>query len=778
MTQLTPYPGLDAEFSEYLRARAVPEDIAVERGYRLVRQGKPIDGDYAASWGLPRKSAGMLIPLHGILDASSHDSVQLRISSELQPDFTDAKGRPLKFLSPTGQSNVLVTAPRTRARLSEPEQGFIIAEGVTRIDALAAYDIPAVGTTGIWNWRSLTALPDFEAIAIKGNRIVIAPDGDVRTKREVFTAVQRLMRFLKGKGADSVLVVALPGGQGLDDWIANNAFGSADKLLHAMREFETDRLEPPSDPPSPLEGEIQDNPHYRLLGLAGDEVAFWISAGRILTKTRESLTQPSTLISIAPQEWWCRLAEMDLLGTTGARRIGDSLIRAADDLGQVDLERRTGRGAALLDNGTVVYHLGDRVLVDEHEIRISGSLNGAREGLDERFWLAEAQIKLGAAASEKDMRQMAKAVMAYRWASPEDGRRMLGWMVVALIGGALEWRPHLILTAPSSVGKSWLVKQVIGRLMGPLLTKVADATPAALARKTDVSSLPIAIDEAEPSSPWVMEVFKLLRVASGGDGMRLRADGATGGVVGQQPRFTALLSCTAMPALQQADETRMTVVRLGDEVDDWPAVQAGIREAMKRADAVRYRIIRRAPEIVADAARIADEFQQQGMDSRESLASAALTAGWHAWGLDQKDVYSKRKEHDDTPDGVRCLLDILALPFRTDSGLDYSMGDALRLNLAEGRLGGLYGLMVTTVADETVLAINTRNSYLKKALARTPWDQVNLRPLLLQIKGAFWSPNTLNFGSERVRGVVIPKDVLAVHGIELGDASGEKQKGF
>ena len=95
---------------------------------------------------------------------------------------------------------------------------------------------------------------------------------------------------MKGKGADSVLVVALPVGQGLDDWIANNAFGSADKLLHAMREFETDRLEPPSDPPPPLEGGIQDNPHYRLLGLAGDEVAFWISAGRILTKTRESLT--------------------------------------------------------------------------------------------------------------------------------------------------------------------------------------------------------------------------------------------------------------------------------------------------------------------------------------------------------------------------------------------------------------------------------------------------------------------------------------------------------
>ena len=71
LTKTTLYPGLDEEFSTYLRDRAVLKDVAAERGYRLVRQGKPLDGDYAAAWGFPRKAAGLLIPLLPVLDTGS-----------------------------------------------------------------------------------------------------------------------------------------------------------------------------------------------------------------------------------------------------------------------------------------------------------------------------------------------------------------------------------------------------------------------------------------------------------------------------------------------------------------------------------------------------------------------------------------------------------------------------------------------------------------------------------------------------------------------------------
>ena len=239
---MTAYSGLDAEFSKYLEDRAVPPDIAAERGYRIVRQGKPLDGEYAAAWGLPRKAAGMLIPLHAVLEKDPYTSVQLRFSEAVAPLFPDKKGRPGKFRTPSKQRNVLATHPRTRAQIGESGQLIIIAEGVTRVDALAAYGIPAVGMTGIWNWRSLKLLPDFEDIIIPGNRIVIVPDGDVTTNRKVSNAVQRLSRVMNAKSAESVSVVTLPGNQGLDDWIAANSFPDKKTLVRAMRELETTRL--------------------------------------------------------------------------------------------------------------------------------------------------------------------------------------------------------------------------------------------------------------------------------------------------------------------------------------------------------------------------------------------------------------------------------------------------------------------------------------------------------------------------------------------------------
>ena len=118
------YPGLDEEFSDYLRARAVPREIAIERGYEVVRQGKPLDGSYAASWGFVRKAAGLLMPLHGVLDDDPRDSVQLRIHRALEPVFTKPNGKAQRFLTPRGQRNVLATAPRTRPLLETDQIRF------------------------------------------------------------------------------------------------------------------------------------------------------------------------------------------------------------------------------------------------------------------------------------------------------------------------------------------------------------------------------------------------------------------------------------------------------------------------------------------------------------------------------------------------------------------------------------------------------------------------------------------------------------------------------
>ena len=152
-------------------------------------------------------------------------------------------------MTPARQRNVLATSPVTRDRLAQPDELIIVAEGVTRVDALAAHDIPAVGILGINNWRTgrpPTAIGDFEALGIKGNRFVIAPDGDVRVNKNVNAAVKRLRTLLLGKGADKVFVMALPGTQGLDDWLAASQFKDRDAVGHAMLELCTDSVEDPA----------------------------------------------------------------------------------------------------------------------------------------------------------------------------------------------------------------------------------------------------------------------------------------------------------------------------------------------------------------------------------------------------------------------------------------------------------------------------------------------------------------------------------------------------
>ena len=229
------YIGLGEYFSAYLRDRGVPPDVAVERGYTELLAGKPLDGKFAAAYGFPRKAAGLLIPLHGVL---KQDAWQLRLDPAVQAAFADAKGKAIRFLTPRGQKNVLATAPRTRHLLTEPRQAVVITEGVTRVDALASFDLPALGMSGVWNWKSAgTSLPDWESVLVKGQRFILAPDGDARVNPKVASAVRRLRRWLLGKGADTVHVLVLPDDQGLDDWIARGHFSDHGALTQALREL-------------------------------------------------------------------------------------------------------------------------------------------------------------------------------------------------------------------------------------------------------------------------------------------------------------------------------------------------------------------------------------------------------------------------------------------------------------------------------------------------------------------------------------------------------------
>ena len=286
----------------------------------------------------------------------------------------------------------------------------------------------------------------------------------------------------------------------------------------------------------------------------------------------------------------------------------------------------------------------------------------------------------------------------------------------------------------------------------------------------EIAALPIGIDEAEPSSEWVLGLLDELRVASSAAGVRIRSD-SHGGVSKHAARFSAILSSTIAPNLAKADATRITEVGLATgSVEDWPSVRRGIQNAMKHADGVRYKIIRDAQRIVDDAQRLALEMQDLGMDSREALASAALTAGWRWWGVDQREVMAQPETTERT-DASDALLEILALRHTKPGGVSMSVAQMLlAYESNDEALKDLYG--VRRMGNEIWLAES--HPGLRQAMVRSKWANADLRKLLLQLEGVHTLRNGVHFGALKARAMVIPADTLEAIGIDLGELGDEQ----
>ena len=213
---------LPVEWQEYLSARGINPPVAAARGYRAVCSGKTDgSGEFAADYGFPKTTGGLLIPLHAL---SGGKAYQLRVRDV---DATiDAKGKRRKFRSPKGQSPVIDVPPcvwdgKDGGQLLYEDVLFIV-EGTTRADALASIGVPSVAIQGVDSWRSRRsgALPDLKDLPLRGKRVAFFPDGDVDTNPTVNTAVQSFGNFLYRYGVESVHVSALPTDEGLDDWVA------------------------------------------------------------------------------------------------------------------------------------------------------------------------------------------------------------------------------------------------------------------------------------------------------------------------------------------------------------------------------------------------------------------------------------------------------------------------------------------------------------------------------------------------------------------------------
>jgi hypothetical protein len=229
--------NLAENHAEFLRKRAVANDIAAARGYRTARTKAELA---ALGFGRAQQLApALVIPLWDVRGE--------RAGYMLRPDSprVNERGKPRKYEFKAGGRMVLDAHPFLTdspdgkpSLIGDPSVPLLVTEGPAKADSALSAGLCCISIQGVWNWRGSNeaggkaALADWESVALNGRRVYLAFDSDAMEKVEVHAALARLKSFLESRHAE-VRVIYLPPGEhgekvGLDDFIAAKRAAGAD----------------------------------------------------------------------------------------------------------------------------------------------------------------------------------------------------------------------------------------------------------------------------------------------------------------------------------------------------------------------------------------------------------------------------------------------------------------------------------------------------------------------------------------------------------------------
>ncbi len=237
-----------------------------------------------------------------------------------------------------------------------------------------------------------------------------------------------------------------------------------------------------------------------------------------------------------------------------------SLVDACAYLGYFTMEDQVrGRGAWRDDDGSLIYHAGDAVW-------IGGKWRGC--GVHGRH-IYPARLKLGrptvrahpaGVGSSGDL--LLELLRTFNWDRGElDARLMLGWLMTAKMGGALDRRPVAFVVGGEGSGKSTL-HGLLRLVMTGALIKTSNTTQAGIYGRLRQDSVAIMVDEmeAKEDTRTVDKILELARICYSGDNMNR---GTKDGGSLEFTLFSSFMgSSIAKPATDAQDDSRMAVLML------------------------------------------------------------------------------------------------------------------------------------------------------------------------------------------------------------------------
>ena len=547
---------------------------------------------------------------------------------------------------------------------------------------------------------------------------------------------------------------------------------------------------PPFQQPEGYVNPFEDAP-FLFLGFDksdSGEIAyyFYIHTAKKVTRLTGSKLTKAGFLSLAHLNWWeDRFPKKSGFDLDSAM---NWIIQTSHSKGVFKPKNIRGRGA-WIDKSRTVLHVGHHLIVNGTPAPLGS--------IDSRYIYEQAEpleLEAGQPLHVRDANHLVKMLELVNWERPISAYLLAGWCVIAPICGALKWRPHVWLTGSAGTGKSWILHNVVRRLLGECaLVAQGETSEAGLRQQLGNDALPVLFDEAEGedrrAADRMQQILALARAASTDDGGLIIK-----GTAGHSSKSFTIRSCFAFASISpqvsgQADRSRVTLLSIRRNPDEersrsqWEQLQSiyhrhitddFVRGLQARTISMMATILKNAATFSNAAALVIGE-QRTGDQLGAVLAGAyALHSNGEITFEDAVDWirqrdWSEEKSLDQTKDEAALLRLLLEQTVVIESHSSkfsrtvmeciniYRGGydiDAILPDRAEMHLK-----RIGFIVDGGRVIIANQSEWIRRTLRDTPWNK-NHSKILLRIPGAVATQPTRFAGGLQSRAVSVPLELI------------------
>lgn len=352
--------------------------------------------------------------------------------------------------------------------------------------------------------------------------------------------------------------------------------------------------------------------------------------------------KPEYLTAMADEKYWAEKYGYRKHPETGEmfpdwKKITGNILARQRDIGAFDPKLVRGLGVwsddgrVLVNYGQGVYKVQDRQCVSNIDPHL-GSKN---------FYSTSSGdvINFDDELTDDESLKIADAIKSLNFKNEHDYVFVIGFLAIANVFGALDWRPHLWITAPAGSGKSWIMKKLRSLIYFHLAFKKVPSV-AGVEQNIGNHAKVTVIDEAE-AGDRVDAVVALARESS-----TLDAGLSGKGTADGKGLLTEVNTCFMMASIEpphftnQADDTRFFIVDMNGNESQTPQDFDEIEKKFKAIEGMGIRLMVRMVNHIdmlkANIVIAKKALRAKKISARESDQLAPVIAGFLMFFTRQK----------------------------------------------------------------------------------------------------------------------------------------------